>query len=170
MKLKLMLTVPLLAFCLGFAACKGTVPVDVVMDGGDVYFVMESPGEIASIRVMPRSPAPGQPALMWELRHDMTVPLDQRKYPSLKQVRYGAGIPELPVSVGPQELGRDAEYVVMIDMGRTFAQETFVITKDNKLVMPDPAFERQKGRVYSAVTDKAGNKEFVCKKADGGKC
>lgn len=161
MKFKFALALPLLAVCLGLTACKGPVPVDVVMDGSDVFFVLESPEDIASIRVIPRVAAAGAPALMWELRHDMTTPIKDRKYPRLKQIRYGAKFAEFPVVVGPLELGRDIEYVVTIEIGKEFAQENFIITKDNKLVMPSPAFKRQQSRVYSVVTDKNGNKEFV---------
>ncbi|HBA62194.1 MAG TPA: hypothetical protein DCZ92_15545 [Elusimicrobia bacterium] len=162
MKFKLTLGIPLLAACLGLAACKGPVPVDVVQDGGEVYFVLEAPEEISSIRVLPRAPA-GGPALLWETRHNMTTPLKDRKYPRLKQVRYGAKLAEFPVVTGPLELARDVEYVVTIELGDKFAQETFLIAGDGKLVMPSPAFQRQRGRVYSVVAGKDGSREFVRK-------
>lgn len=163
MKLGFLKILPLMALALGLAACKGPVPVDVVMDGGDVYFVLEDSSEISSIKVMLRSSGANKGALVWEARHDMTTPLDQRKYPVVKAVRYGQKFGELPVVVGPAELARDTEYVVAVEIGKTFAQETFKITADNKIIMPNPAFARQRGRVYSVVTDKDGNKSFVSK-------
>lgn len=156
---------PLLALCLGLAACKGPIPVDVVLDGGDVYFLLENPEAVSSIRVTlgASQDGPNQPVLMWEARHDMTTPLKQRKYPAVKQIRYGQKFEELPVTVGPVELTRDMEYVVTVEIGKTFAQESFKITADNKVVMPNPAFARQRGRAYTVLTDKDGNKTFVRK-------
>ena len=161
MKIKFMLAMPLLAVCLGLAACRSVVPVDVVMEGNEVFFVLESRSEISSIRVVPRHPVQDQPALLWELRHDMTTPVKQRKYPRLSQIRYGQNIPEFPVQTGPLELSRDVEYVVVIEIGKKFAQDSFIVTAENKLVMPSPVFKRQRGRVYSAVIDKDGNKVLV---------
>lgn len=161
MKLKLRLVMPLLVLFLGLSACKSTVPVDAVMDRGDVFFVLESPEAVSSIRVLRVKPEEGRPRLMWELRHNMTVPLRERKFPRLKQLRYGQAIVELPVTSGPLALGRGEEYVVIIEIGKTFAQDSFIITKDDKLLMPAPAFARQQGRAYSVITDKEGNKEFV---------
>lgn len=163
MKFKAILAAPLLVLCLGLSACKSTVPVDVVMEGGEIYFLLESPESISSIRVLPRTPGEGQPKLLWEARHDMTTPLKDRKYPILRQIRYGQKIEQLPVSQGPLELSRDVRYKVYIEVGKVFAQDDFIITKENTLVMPSPVFQRQKGRVYSSVSDKDGHKLFVLK-------
>lgn len=164
MKIRSLFSLPLLALCLGLSACKSTVPVDVLMDGNDVFFVLESPETVSSIRVMPLSPAEGQPKLVWEARHDMTTPLKDRKYPVLEQIRYGQKIEQLPVTLGPLELARDVEYVVAIEIGKVFAQDNFIITKENTVVMPHPAFERQKGRSYEVVADKDGRRGFVLRK------
>lgn len=162
MKFKLLLALPLLAFCLALEACIGPVPVDVVMDGGDIYFVLEDAYRVSAIRVMALAGGRGQPPL-WDLRHDAGTPLKTRKYPTLKVIKYGAKLEEFPVVTGPAELARDVEYVVAIDLGDRFAKENFVITGDNKVVMPRPAFQRQRGRVYTAATDKDGNKTFALK-------
>lgn len=162
MKFKLLL-IPLLLFCLGLAGCRGPVPVDVVMDGGEIYFVLESAYRIYALRVMPRAPAGSKPAPLWGLHHDMGTPLNQRKYPKLKAIKYGAKFDEFPLVTGPQELARDVEYMVAIDLGDRFAKEIFIITGAGQVVMPKPAFQRQTGRVYSVITDKDGNKTFALK-------
>jgi hypothetical protein len=154
------LPLALLAACL-LAACKAEVPLDVVMDGGEVFFVLESEQEISSLRVAPAVQAAGAPALLWELRQDMTTPVARRKYPKAKFVRYGQAFGEFPVVTGPLELARDTEYTVAMEIGDTFAQETFLITGDGKVVMPRPAFKRQRGRVYSAVRGEGGKLEFI---------
>jgi len=46
-------------------------------------------------------------------------------------------------------------------MGSKFAGETFIITSDNKVIMPKPMFERQKGRIYSVSVDINGNKTII---------
>lgn len=148
------------ALCLALSACKSEVPLDVVAEGGEVYFVLESEREISSVRV---SPAAGAPALLWEARHDMTTPLDKRRYPRLKVIRYGQKFEEFPVAVGPLELARNTEYVVAMETGDSFAQETFLIDAEGKAVMPKPAFKRQRGRVYSAERGPDGKLEFRAK-------
>ena len=59
------------------------------------------------------------------------------------------------------ELQKNVEYLVVIRMGGKFANETFIITSDNKVIMPHPRFERQNGRVYSVSVDKDGNKTLI---------
>jgi hypothetical protein len=46
-------------------------------------------------------------------------------------------------------------------MGDKFARETFIITDDNKVIMPHPTFERQQNRAYSVSVDKDGNKILI---------
>jgi len=53
------------------------------------------------------------------------------------------------------------EYFVKINMGDKFAREDFIITSDNKVIMPKPVFERQKARIYSVSVDKNGNKTLI---------
>ena len=50
-------------------------------------------------------------------------------------------------------------------MGDKFARETFFITDDNKVIMPKPGFERQKGRFYSVSVDNDGNKTLMLESA-----
>ncbi|OGS13581.1 MAG: hypothetical protein A2285_03680 [Elusimicrobia bacterium RIFOXYA12_FULL_57_11] len=138
------------------------MPVDVVMDGGEVYFILENPQEISAVRVMAVKPG-GEAALLWELRHNMTTPVKERRFPKVKQLKYGVALEEFPVAVGPAELQKNVEYTVHLDIGKNFAKEVFMITDDKGLVVPRPAFSRQRGRVYTAVTDKDGKKTFVLK-------
>lgn len=42
-----------------------------------------------------------------------------------------------------------------------FAKGIFIITDDNKVIMPHPTFERQKNRAYSVSVDKDGNKILI---------
>jgi len=163
MKLKLLLAAPLFAFCFGLAGCVGPVPVDVVMDGGDIYFVLEAEYSVSALRVATRPVAEGKPVTLWELRHDMGTPTNQRKYPELKAIKYGAKFDEFPLVKGPADLAKDTEYVVALDLGDKFAKETFLITAEGKVVMPNPAFQRQRTRTYTVLTDQAGNKTFTIK-------
>ena len=163
MKLELLLAAPLFAFCLGLAGCVGPVPVDVVMDGGEIYFVLEAEHSVSALRVASRPVAEGKPVTLWELRHDTSTPIKQRKYPELKVIKYGAQFAEFPLVKGPAELSRNTEYVVALDLGDKFAKETFLITAEGKVVMPNPAFQRQRGRAYTVLTDKDGNKTFTIK-------
>lgn len=98
---------------------------------------------------------------MWGLRHDLTTAVKNRKYPRLKQIKYGQKFEEFSEVEGPFELQKNVEYLVGIDMGNKFAREVFIITSDNKVIMPHPAFERQKNRNYSVSVDKDGNKTLI---------
>jgi hypothetical protein len=169
MGIKLRLTAALLAFCLGLCACKSTLPVDAVMDGGEVFFILESREAVSSVRVLRLRPEEGSPQLMWEARHNMAVPLEERKFLRLKHLRYGQAMPELPVTAGPLALERGAEYAVIIETKDGLAQDSFIITGDGGLVMPSPVFERQQGRIYKAVTGGGGGREFVLSRRQGGK-
>ena len=153
----------MLAFCLGLAGCVGPVPVDVVLDGGDIYFVLEAEYSVSALQVATRPVAEGKPVTLWELRHDTSTPLKQRKYPELKVIKYGEKFAEFPLVQGPAELARSVEYVVSLDLGDKFAKETFLITAEGKVVLPNPAFQRQRGRTYTVLTDQNGNKTFTIK-------
>ncbi len=128
----------LLIFGLCFYSCIGPVPVDVVMIDNDLYFVLEEEREIAAIQVQVFNPKQGKPDgdTMWALHHDLTTPVKQRKYPSLKQIKYGQILDEFPRVIGPAPLKRNVEYWVGINMGDKFAREVFIITDDNLIVMP----------------------------------
>lgn len=156
-------TAAAILLCLGAAACKSTVPLDVVSDGGEVCFVLEAPARISSVRVVPADPAAGGPALLWELRQDMTVPVERRKYPVLRHVCYGRNPGGFPVVTGPLELTPGTEYTVAMEAGDAFAQETFFVGKDGAAVMPRPGFKRQRGRVYSVSAGKDGARIFEFK-------
>lgn len=151
-------------------SCIGPVPVDVVMVDDELFFVLEEPQEIAFLRVSAfiDKNKTGMDKwgrenikVMWSLSHDLTTEVKKRKYPRLKQIKYGQKLEEFPLTEGPVELQKNVEYSVEIDMGGKFAREIFIITSGNKAVMPKPWFERQKGRVYSVSVDKDGNKTLI---------
>jgi hypothetical protein len=98
---------------------------------------------------------------MWLLGYDMKTEVKKRKYLKLQQIRYGQTFEEFQITKGPVELRRNVEYFVKINMGNKFAIDHFIITSDNKVIMPKPAFERQNGRIYSVSAQKDGNKTLV---------
>jgi len=137
----------LLVLSAGLYACLKPVPVDVVMIGNEVFFVLEDEQEISAIQVAVFTPGKGNSRgeTMWTTRHDLTTDVKQRKYPKLRQIKYGQALSEFPQVAGPVPLKRNVEYLVGIDMGDKFAREVFVITDDNKVVMP-----RRQGKEESA--------------------
>lgn len=156
----------LLIFGVYLYSCIGPIPVDVVMIDDELFFVLEEEHEISSLRVIAsidrKKMGTGEYIKpMWALRHDLTTKVEKRKYPSLKQIKYGQKLEEFPEVTGPFKLQKNVEYSVEIDMGDKFARETFIITDDNKVIMPHPAFERQENRVYSVLIDKDGNKTLI---------
>jgi hypothetical protein len=157
----------LLIFSRGFYSCMGPVPVDVIMADNELFFVLEEKQEISAVRVFVRDPGAGAKdrKTVWALGHDVTTEVNKRNYPQMKQIKYGQTIEAFPVATGPFALQKNVEYMVGIDMGDKFARETFIITDDNKAIMPEPVFERQKGRRYSVSVDKDGNKTLVLEPA-----
>ena len=156
----------LFVFCVCSYSCIGPVPVDVVMIDNELFFVLEEEHEISSLRVIDpvdrKKMGTGEYIKpMWSLGHDLTTKVEERKYPRLQQIKYGQKFEEFPKVTGPFELQRNVEYSVGIKMGSKFAEETFIITNDNKAIMPKPRFERQKGRIYSVSVDKDGNKTLI---------
>jgi hypothetical protein len=71
--------------------------------------------------------------------------VDERKYPKLKQIKYGQVFSEFPQAIGPAPLKRNVAYWIGINMGDRFAREVFIITDDNHIVMP-----RRKNKAESA--------------------
>ena len=126
----------LLGACL--YACLKPIPVDVVMIGDDVCFVFEDEQEISAVQVAVFNPDKNNSRgeTMWAAGHDLATKVDERKYPKLKQIKYGQALSEFPRVMGPAPLKRNVEYWVAINMGDKFAREVFVITDDNKIVMP----------------------------------
>lgn len=167
MKVKFLFVAALLMiFSMGFYSCIGPVPVDVVMIDNELFFVLEEEHEISFLRVIAsidrKKMGTGEYINpMWSLGHDLTTKVEKRKYPRLKQIKYGQKFEEFPEITGPFKLQKNVEYSVGIDMGSKFARETFIITDDNKVIMPKPGFERQKGRIYSVSVDKDGNKTLI---------
>lgn len=151
----------LAALCLG--GCMGQVPVDVVMAGGEVYFVLEKPAKIRAVWVAPGVAGAQDKDLKpaWALRHSLLSDVKSRRYPKVSQFRYGQRFAEFPAPTGPEALRRNVEYVVNIEMGDRFAREVFLLTDDDRAVMPAPAFERQKGRSYALSAGKDGEKSVV---------
>jgi len=143
-------------------SCLAIVPVDVVMIDNELFFVLEEEHEIDYLEVSEAKAAPGSASKsLWLLGYDVSTPVKSRKYLKLQQIRYGQKFEEFQITKGHVELQKNVEYSVVIRMGGSFAIETFVITSDNKVIMPHPRFERQNGRVYSVSVDKDGNKTLI---------
>lgn len=143
----------LLILSAGLYACLKPVPVNVKMIDNEVFFVLEDEQEISGIQVVVFNPGKGNSLgdAMWATRHDLTTEVKQRKYPKLREIKYGQTFEEFPQVAGPVPLKRNVEYLVGIDMGDKFAREVFIITDDNKVVMP----RRQgKGKVPSSIPEK----------------
>lgn len=139
----------LLGVCLW--ACLKPIPVDVVMIGNDVTFVLEDEQEIGGIQVAVFTPGKGNSRgeTMWATGHDLGTKVKERKYPELRQIKYGQALSEFPQVAGPVPLKKNVEYLVGINMGDKFAREVFVITDDNKVVMP-----RRQGKGESKAVDR----------------
>lgn len=163
MKKKLLFVAALLIIIsMGLYSCIGPVPVDVVMIDDELFFVLEEEHEIDYLEVSAIIDKTKSGAdkwghenlkVMWLLGYDVGTEVKKRKYPKLQQIRYGQKFEEFQITKGPVELQKNVEYSVVIRMGGSFAMETFVITNDNKVIMPHPRFERQKGRIYSVPVD-----------------
>ncbi len=151
----------LVSLCL--YSCLAKVPVDVVMVDNELYFVLEEEYEVSSVSVAVLNRGAQKPfgETMWFVGQDVMIPVKERKYPELKQIKYGQKFKEFPIVNGPAELQKNVEYLVKINMGGKFAGEPFILTEDNKVIMTDPAFERQKNRTYSVTVDKNGDKTLV---------
>ena len=126
-------------------SCLRIVPVDVVMIEDELFFVMEEEHEITYLEVSTfidknKSGADkwGRENLkvMWLLGYDVSTPVKSRKYLKLQQIRYGQKFEEFQITKGHVELQKNVEYLVDIKMGGTFAREVFIITSDNKVIMP----------------------------------
>ena len=145
-------------FSMGLYSCLAIVPVDVVMIDDELFFVLEEEHEIGFVEVSEAKAAPGSGSKsFWLLGYDISTPVKSRKYLKLSQIRYGKKYDEFQRVEGPFELQKNIEYYVIINMFGKFANEVFIITDDNKVVMPHPAFVRQKNRTYSVSIDKNGN-------------
>lgn len=152
----------LMIFSMGLYSCMVLVPVDVVMIDNELFFVLEEEHEIGFVEVSEAKAAPGSGSKsLWLLGYDVSTPVKSRKYLKLSQLRYGKKYDEFQRVEGPFELQKNVEYSVRIDMFGKFAIERFIITSDNKVVMPHPTFERQKNRAYSVSVDKDGNKTLI---------
>ncbi len=146
----------------GISSCIGPVPVDVVMIDDELFFVLEEPHKIEYVEVSEDKAAPGSASKsLWLLGYDVSTPVKSRKYLKLQQIRYGQKFEEFQRTEGPVELQKNVKYLVIINMGDKFAIETFIITNDNKVIMPHPAFVRQRNRTYSVSVDKDGNKTLI---------
>ena len=144
---------------------SGPVPVDVVMVDNELFFVLEKETEFSALSVVALDPNAGEAPKdewkpMWYLCHEKTEG-GEREYPRVKQIKYGQIFEEFTWVIGPFELQRNVEYSVYIPMGPHWAEETFIITSDNKVIMPHPQFVRQNTRTYSVTIDENGNKILV---------
>lgn len=156
----------LFIFGMSLYSCLRIVSVDVVMIEDELFFVLEEEHEITFVEVSEAKAAPGSASKsFWLLGYDVSTPVKSRKYLKLQQIRYGQKFEEFQITKGPVELQKNVEYSVVIQMGGSFAIEKFVITSDNKVIMPHPKFERQKGRTYSVSVDKDGNKTLILEPA-----
>jgi hypothetical protein len=152
--------------CFCSYSCIGPVPVDVVMIDNELFFVLEEEREIISLRVIAaidrKKFGTGEYIKpMWALGHNLTTKVESRTYSRLKQIKYGQKFDEYPLVEGPAQLQKNVEYSVEINMGDRFARERFIITDDNKVIVPNPGFVRQNGRTYSVSVDKDGNKILI---------
>lgn len=149
-------------------SCIGPIPVDVVMIDNELFFVLEEPYEIQFLRVR-AVPEKGKPLYnpdvpikpLWLLGYDASTPVKSRKYLELSQMHYGKKYDGFSWVEGPFPLQKNIEYLVEINMPGKFAKEVFIVTDDNKVIMPHPTFERQKNRAYSVSIDKDGNKTLI---------
>ena len=132
-------------FSIGLYSCLRIVPVDVVMIEDELFFVLEEEHEITYLEVSAFIDKNKTGAdkwryenlkVMWLLGYDVTTEVKKRKYLKLQQIRYGQKFEEFQITKGPVELQKNVEYSVYIKMGGTFAQEVFIITGDNKVIMP----------------------------------
>ncbi|MDA8131734.1 MAG: hypothetical protein M0011_09565 [Elusimicrobia bacterium] len=155
----------LLAACAPQARAAKMVPVDVVMMKGELYFVLEEPCPIEFVRLSEaqkdKKPGPRKVKALWLLGFDMSAPVKDRKPPVLSQIKYARKYPEFTRVEGPKRLKRNVEYLVEINSGDKMARATFYISSETKAVVPEPAFERQKGRVYTLKEEKDGTKTLV---------
>lgn len=154
-----------ISVCAGcLSSCMGKVPVDVVTDGKDLFFVLEKPVEIKLVKVrLAKAPRGTPPKVFWLLGHDPSTPVKSRKYLKLSQLRYGKKYDGFSWIEGPFQLQKNTEYLVEINSPGKFAGEIFIITDKNAVLMPQPAFERQKKREYEVSVDKNGEKVFTAK-------
>jgi hypothetical protein len=131
----------LLIFSIGLYSCIGPVPVDVVMTDNELFFILEEEHEISSLRVIAtidknKFGTGKYIKPLWALSHDLYIEVKARKYPQLKQIKYGQKFEEFPIIEGPLQLQKNVEYTIEIAMGDKFAREVFIITDDNKVIMP----------------------------------
>ena len=135
----------LFVFGICLHSCLRIVPVDVVMIDNELFFVLEEEHEITYLEVSTFIDKNKSGAdkwryenlkVMWLLGYDVTTEVKKRKYLKLQQIRYGQKFEEFQITKGPVELQKNVEYSVYIKMGGTFAQEVFIITGDNKVIMP----------------------------------
>ncbi len=148
-------------FSMGLCSCLAIVPVDVVMVDDELFFVLEEDHEIGFVEVSEAKAAPGSVSKAFWLLGDASTP----KYLKLSQIHYGKKYDGFSWVEGPFPLQKNIEYLVEINMPGKFANEVFVITDDNKVIMPKPTFVRQKGRTYSVSVDKDGNKTLILEPA-----
>lgn len=142
----------LFIFCLCSYSCIGPVPVDVVMIDNELFFVLEEECEITYLEVStlidknksgPDKWRHENLKVMWLLGYDVKTEVKKRKYPKLQQIRYGQRFEEFQITKGPVELQENVEYFVKIKMGNKFSIEDFIITSDNKVIMPHRKVKRK---------------------------
>jgi len=135
----------LFIFCICSYSCIGPVPVDVVMIDDELFFVLEEEREITYLEVStlidknksgPDKWRYENLKVMWLLGYDVKTEVKKRKYLKLQQIRYGQRFEEFQITKGPVELQKNVEYFVKIKMGNKFSIEDFIITSDNKVIMP----------------------------------
>ncbi len=135
----------LIIFCICSYSCIGPVPVDVVMIDNELFFVLEDEREITYLEVStlidknksgPDKWRYENLQVMWLLGYDVKTEVKKRKYLKLQQIRYGQRFEEFQITKGPVELQKNVEYFVKINMGNKFSIEEFIITSDNKVIMP----------------------------------
>lgn len=133
-----------LAACALCLCALGKVPIEVVFEDDAIFFVLDAPREIAFLRVGElinpslsgrKRKAPDNLKTVWLLGQDLSSKVNTRRYPTLDRIRYGRKFAEFPRVEGPIPLKQGVVYLVDIDMGGKFANATFMISKDNTVII-----------------------------------
>lgn len=90
----------------GLYACLKPIPVNAEMIGDEPVIVQEDEQEISVTQVAAINPDQGNSRgeAMRAARHDLTTEVKKRKYPKLRQIKYGQALNEFHEVAGPAPL------------------------------------------------------------------
>lgn len=129
------------ALCL---CALGKVPLEVVFEDDALVFVLDEAREIYFLRVGElinpslsgrKRKGPDNLKIVWLLGQDPSAKVKTRRYPTLDRIRYGRKFDEFPRVEGPVPLKQGVVYLVDINMGGKFANATFMISKNNTVII-----------------------------------